>query len=116
MLKAAIKHASGEDQVRHRHVPPEAVAKWSQKLNDLKDEIAGVLQEEKEEKQLRHAEMELKKGQNLLEHEEEIHSRPARTWFQSEKEKQKAKGSSALSKATGTRTESSIARGQQAAV
>lgn len=52
MLKAAIKHASGEDQVRHRHVPPESVAKWSQKLNDLKDEIAGVLQEEKEEKQV----------------------------------------------------------------
>jgi ATP-dependent RNA helicase DDX27 len=111
MLKAAIKHASGEDQVRHRHVPPEAVSKWSQKLNDLKDEIAGILQEEKEEKQvsqvvliplgiggvdsllqLRTAEMELKKGQNLIEHEEEIHSRPARTWFQSEKEKQKARG------------------------
>ena len=52
MLKAAIKHSSGEDQVRHRHVPPEAVVKWSQKLRDLKDEIAGVLQEEKEEKQV----------------------------------------------------------------
>ena len=53
MLKAAIKHASGEDQVRHRHVPPEAVQKWSKKLDELKDEIAGVLQEEKEEKQVR---------------------------------------------------------------
>ncbi|EKM61030.1 uncharacterized protein PHACADRAFT_24252 [Phanerochaete carnosa HHB-10118-sp] len=91
ILKAAIKHASGEDQVRHRHVPPEAVQKWSKKLGELKDEIAGVLQEEKEEKQLRQAEMELRKGQNLIEHEEEIKSRPARTWFQSEKEKQKSK-------------------------
>lgn len=36
--------------------------------------------------------MELKKGQNMIEHEEEIHSRPARTWFQSEKEKTKAQG------------------------
>ena len=36
--------------------------------------------------------MELKKGQNLLEHGDEIYSRPARTWFQSEKEKQQAKG------------------------
>lgn len=51
MLKAAIKHASGEDQVRHRHVPPEAVQKWSKKLEELKGEIAGVLQDEKEEKQ-----------------------------------------------------------------
>ena len=36
--------------------------------------------------------MELKKGQNLLDHGDEIYSRPARTWFQSEKEKQQAKG------------------------
>lgn len=35
--------------------------------------------------------MELKKGQNMVEHEEEIYGRPARTWFQSEKEKQAAK-------------------------
>ncbi|KIP11968.1 hypothetical protein PHLGIDRAFT_27593 [Phlebiopsis gigantea 11061_1 CR5-6] len=112
MLKAAIKHASGEDQVRHRHVPPEAVAKWAQKLQHLKDDIAGVLQEEKEEKQLRTAEMEVRKGQNLIEHEEEIHSRPARTWFQSGKEKLQAKelgkqqyeaGFSAITKAERTK-------------
>jgi hypothetical protein len=36
--------------------------------------------------------MELKKGQNIIEHEAEIYARPARTWFQSEKEKQNAKG------------------------
>ncbi len=52
MLKAAIKHASGEDQVRHRQVPQEAVQKWAQKLDELKDEISAVLQEEKEEKQV----------------------------------------------------------------
>ena len=40
--------------------------------------------------------MELKKGQNLLEHGDDIYSRPARTWFQSEKEKQEAKGSFAV--------------------
>ena len=37
--------------------------------------------------------MELKKGQNMIEHEAEIFSRPARTWFQTNKEKQKAEGS-----------------------
>jgi len=36
--------------------------------------------------------MELKKGENMIEHEAEIFSRPARTWFQSAKEKEKAKG------------------------
>ena len=54
MLKAAIKHSSGgEDQIRHRQVPPEVVSKWSQKLDSLKQEISEVLQEEKEEKQVR---------------------------------------------------------------
>lgn len=38
--------------------------------------------------------MELKKGQNMIEHEEEIYSRPARTWFQSGQDKLKAEGSS----------------------
>ncbi|KAI0335286.1 DEAD-domain-containing protein [Cubamyces sp. BRFM 1775] len=95
MLKAAIKHSTSEDQVRHRQVPPEVVTKWSQKLEGLKGEIAEILQEEKEERQLRQAEMELKKGQNMIEHEAEIFSRPARTWFQTGKEKAKAE---ALSK------------------
>ena len=52
MLKAAVKHGSGEDKVRHRVVPPEAVSKWAEKLNSMKGEISGILQEEKEEKQV----------------------------------------------------------------
>ncbi|KAH8998900.1 DEAD-domain-containing protein [Lactarius hatsudake] len=88
VLKAAIKRAAGEDQVRHRTVPWEIVARWSKKLESLKGEIAGVLTEEKEEKQLRQAEMEVTKGQNILEHEAEIYSKPARTWFQTGKDKQ----------------------------
>jgi len=35
--------------------------------------------------------MELKKGENMVEHEAEIFARPARTWFQSETEKLAAK-------------------------
>ncbi|KAF4617460.1 hypothetical protein D9613_006091 [Agrocybe pediades] len=90
MLKAAIKHSSGEDQVRHRIIPADIVQTWVEKVASLNTEIAEILQEEKEEKQYRKAEMELKKGQNMIEHEEEIYSRPARTWFQTAKEKQKA--------------------------
>lgn len=53
MLKAAIKHSAGADQVRHRTVPPEIVAKYVKKLESLKPEITGVMQDEKEEKQVR---------------------------------------------------------------
>jgi ATP-dependent RNA helicase DDX27 len=41
---------------------------------------------------MRQAEMQLRKSQNMLDHEKEIYSRPARTWFQTTKEKQKAEG------------------------
>jgi len=49
-LKAAIKHSAGEDQVRHRIVPPEAVSKWAKILEAIKEEVAAILEEEKEEK------------------------------------------------------------------
>lgn len=45
------------------------------------------LQEEREERQLRKAEMEMTKAENMIEHETEIYSKPARTWFQTKKEK-----------------------------
>ncbi|ADV21908.1 ATP-dependent RNA helicase, putative [Cryptococcus gattii WM276] len=90
MLKAAIKQAEA-DQVRHRIIPSEAVTAMKEKLEGFKDDIQEILKEEKEEKLLRQADMEIKKGQNMVEHEAEIFSRPARTWFQSGKEKQASK-------------------------
>ena len=88
MLKAVIKHSSDADKVKHRTLPLDHVATSVTKLAEMKGEVARVLKEEKEEKAIRQAEMELKKGENMLEHEKEIFSRPARTWFQSEKEHQ----------------------------
>ncbi|WRT69658.1 ATP-dependent RNA helicase DRS1 [Kwoniella shivajii] len=93
MLKAAIKQSEA-DQIRHRIIPVEAVNAMSDKLDGIKDEIEEVLKEEKEEKLMRQADMEIKKGENMVEHRDEIYARPARTWFQSEKEKQNAKSAS----------------------
>ncbi|KAJ8522525.1 hypothetical protein ONZ45_g897 [Pleurotus djamor] len=90
MLKAAIKHSAGADQIRHRIVPPEIIAHWADKLEAMKKEVAEIMHEEQEEKQLRRAEMELQKGQNLIEHKDEIYSRPARTWFQTAQEKERS--------------------------
>jgi len=52
MLKAAIKHSSGEDQVRHRIIPAETVQTWVEKVASLNTEISEILREEKEEKQV----------------------------------------------------------------
>ena len=59
MLKAAIKHASNVDKVRHRTLPPEKVAQWAAKLGKLNDDVAAILKEEKEEQAIRQAEIEL---------------------------------------------------------
>lgn len=109
MLKGVIKHSGGEDNIRQRIVPTDVLTRWVKKVETLKLQIPSILQEEKEEKQvcsvlmvfspasdlnaqMRRAEMELKKGQNMIDHEAEIFSRPARTWFQTEQEKSKAAG------------------------
>lgn len=42
--------------------------------------------------QIRAGEMQVQKAQNMIEHKDEILSRPKRTWFQSNLERQEAKG------------------------
>ncbi|KAI9096096.1 P-loop containing nucleoside triphosphate hydrolase protein [Phlyctochytrium arcticum] len=89
VLKLAIKNST--DEVKHRVVPSAVIQKYEKKLEKLADTIKELYAEEKEEKELRKAEMDVTKMQNMMEHEDEIKSRPARTWFQSEKEKQESK-------------------------
>jgi ATP-dependent RNA helicase DDX27 len=68
------------------------------KLEELEDEIEEVLKEEKDERLLSITERDLKRGENLINHDAEIKSRPKRTWFESEKEKvaERQKGAAAL--------------------
>lgn len=91
MLKAVIKQAA-TSQIMHRVIPTNSIQTCATRLEKMRGEVSEVLKEEKEEKMIRQADMEVRKGQNLIEHEEEIFGRPKRVWFQSEKEKQKAKG------------------------
>lgn len=87
LLKTVLKKSSSS-QIRHRLIPSEVVSEFALKLKDLKEEVDQVLQEEAEEKALRQVEMQVEKGGNLLKHRDEIMSRPKRTWFANEKEKQ----------------------------
>ena len=74
-----------------RAVEPALVDEWAKKIGGLEHEVEAVMKEEKEERQLGQAEMQVRKGENTIEHQAEIMSRPKRTWFESEKEKQVAK-------------------------
>ncbi|WFD18829.1 RNA helicase [Malassezia caprae] len=90
LLKAVLKRTPPE-QVKHRLMPGDVVQQLSGTIASLKPEIEQILAEEKEERALRQAEMEVQKGENMIAHQDEIYSRPARTWFQSDRAKAEAK-------------------------
>ena len=62
----------------------EVIVKYRGKIRSLEAEIKQILKQEEEEKQLRLTEMEINKATNLIEHRDEIMSRPARTWIKAD--------------------------------
>ncbi|KIO20588.1 hypothetical protein M407DRAFT_10812 [Tulasnella calospora MUT 4182] len=93
LLKAVMKR-SDAGKVKHRLIPPDQVKAMTEKLEELKPEVTAVLQEERAEKEIRAGEMQVQKAQNMIEHKDEILSRPKRTWFQSNLDRQEAKDAS----------------------
>ncbi|KAJ6110956.1 ATP-dependent RNA helicase drs1 [Penicillium sp. IBT 16267x] len=92
VVKAAVKAGKAQGaKIVSRMVEVAVADAWAQKAADLESEIEEVLQEEKLEKQLSQAEMQVNKGDNLMKHGAEIMSRPKRTWFESEQQKRTAK-------------------------
>ncbi|KAK8190112.1 P-loop containing nucleoside triphosphate hydrolase protein [Phyllosticta capitalensis] len=94
VVKAAVKAARAQGanaKIVSRQVPGDEMEAWAKKLEALETEVEAVLKEEKEEKALAQAEMEVRKGENIVTHADEIMARPKRTWFESEKDKKAAK-------------------------
>ena len=80
-----LKHAA--EVVRTRTVPTESTDHWIGRIAAAEEEVREVLLEEKEEKAIRVAEMEANKASNIMAHRDEIMARPARSWFQTSKER-----------------------------
>ncbi|KAL2164030.1 hypothetical protein VTH06DRAFT_3244 [Thermothelomyces fergusii] len=92
VVKAAVKAGKAQGaKIISRVIDPAEADKWQAQVNEMDEEIEEILREEKEEKQLAQMEMQVKKGENLIKYEKEIHSRPKRTWFESQEAKKKAK-------------------------
>ncbi|PRW45622.1 DEAD-box ATP-dependent RNA helicase 28 [Chlorella sorokiniana] len=85
LLKEVIKRTGV--QMQQRQVPAATVTSWQHRVEKLEPQVAAIILEEREERALRKAEMEAQKAANMLEHEDEIRARPARTWFQTEHQK-----------------------------
>ncbi|KAG5952910.1 nucleolar DEAD-box protein required for synthesis of 60S ribosomal subunit [Claviceps sorghi] len=91
VVKAAVKAGKAQGaKIISRIISPADADKLQDEIDAMEDDIKEIMQEEKEEKQLAAAEMQVKKGENLIEHEAEIKSRPRRTWFEMEHDKKKA--------------------------
>lgn len=89
IVKSAMKSQESEkDRIVGRNVDWNAVEKIHNSIEQRENTIQEILEEEKAQKLLAQAERDVQKGENLIKHEQEIKSRPKRTWFESEKEKQ----------------------------
>jgi ATP-dependent RNA helicase DDX27 len=92
IVKTALKAVKKSGKIVSRVLSPENVESLGRKMEELETEVEAVLKEEKEEKAMKIAEMEVRKGENVMRYQDEILARPKRTWFATEREKAVAKG------------------------
>lgn len=80
---------SGSQNILQRTVPADVVSQYIEQIAGLEGDIEEKMAHERENKQLDDAIMEAERAENLLLHEEEIKSRPSRSWYQSQSEKKR---------------------------
>ena len=104
LMKKIMKDAADKNKndkkpqaavIRSRSIPGVVIAYFVQKIGSLEEHIEEVLQAEAVARMDRLAEMEVIKAQNIIEHADEITSRPQRQWFASGKDKQNTKEAAA---------------------
>ena len=92
IVRSVVKAGRSQGaQIASRIIPVAEADAWANRLASLEDDVTAVLEEEKTERALGVAERELRKGENLVVHADEIAARPKRTWFESEKAKTEAR-------------------------
>jgi ATP-dependent RNA helicase DDX27 len=85
-------HKAEQDTMKNRIVKASVIDKFKAFIDGLADEMKVILRAEREETALAQAEQEVRRAENMIEHEQEIYSRAARTWIMTEKEKKAKKG------------------------
>ena len=92
VVKEVVRAARSQGaKIASRVVDAHLVDACMNRIDALESEIDTILRMEKEERALGEAERDVRKGENLVEFEAEIKSRPKRTWFATEREKEMAK-------------------------
>jgi ATP-dependent RNA helicase DDX27 len=95
VLKRQQEHALGAEgeqgfdgQVQSRCVPQAVIDHFHLKISEMEEEIESIMKQEKVDRDVRMAEMEAHKALNVVEHEDEIKSRPAREWIMTNKKRE----------------------------
>lgn len=87
MKSASNNTSSSKNKIVSRSINWEEVDGINEVVQSKEETIKEVLDEEKQEKMLSQAERDIKRGENLIKYQDEIKSRPKRTWFESASEK-----------------------------
>ena len=85
LMKEVVK--TSRDNVKSRAMPPDVVEKYQRQIEEFEEDVREILRQERDEKEIRVAEMEANKAANMMMFEDDIKARPAKTWFQSEAQK-----------------------------
>lgn len=89
VVQQIVQTSSG--QIKRRILDVGNVRSHLKALEEIQGDVKERIKAEGQQKQISQVEMELKAVSNRLEHEQEIHSQPKKTWFLSEKQKKAAK-------------------------
>lgn len=91
VVKAAVKQGKAQGaKISSLVIEAGDADRWQAQVDEMEGEIEAIMREEKEEKYLANVEMQIRKGENLVLHADEIKGRPKRTWFESQDDKRKA--------------------------
>lgn len=91
---AAVVSSSNRGMMLSRSVPASVIDSFREQIEALETSIAKAMEEEIVLRKLEEGENEATRAENLLKYADEIHARPARTWYQTESEKQALKEAS----------------------
>lgn len=95
--EAVLKSTDGKEQdeansgVLSRSIPSAVISHYVSLVAGMEQQIAELMEEERLNMRALAAERDVERAENMLLHEDEIKSRPARTWYQSEHAKQELK-------------------------
>ncbi len=78
-------------------LPTEVIQKYRDKIEAMEKDIYKVLKLEQEEKEMRISELQVHKAQAMMDHHDEIMSRPKRTWFQTHRQRMQEQGKITIS-------------------